>query len=69
MTPSLAIEALILSGMTESAIGEKVGARQSTVNRIRHGRMQPNYELGKALVDLASRRRKKAKPQDVEAAA
>lgn len=53
MTPANAIEALVKSGLTETAIGGKVGARQSTVNRIRRGRMQPNYELGKALVDLA----------------
>lgn len=45
--------------MTESGIGEKVGARQSTVNRIRHGVMQPNYALGKALVDLATKRARK----------
>lgn len=67
MTPSRAIEVLISSGMTETAIGLKVGARQSTVNRIRNGRMQPNYDLGKALVDLATRRRKKSKPEEAAA--
>lgn len=39
--------------MTEQAIASAVGARQSTINRIRHGLMKPTYEVGKALVDLA----------------
>lgn len=39
--------------MTEKAIGARVGVGQPTINRIRHGAMTPNYDLGKALVDLA----------------
>jgi DNA-binding XRE family transcriptional regulator len=54
MDPSTAIDVLCKSGQTETQIGERVGARQSTINRIRNRKMQPNYELGKALVDLAS---------------
>lgn len=53
MNPSNAIAHLKLAGMTEVAIAAKVGSRQSTINRILHGGMKPNYELGKALVDLA----------------
>ena len=55
MDPSEAISALRAAGLTETEIGERVGARQSTINRIRTRKMQPNYELGKALVDLAHR--------------
>lgn len=48
-----------------------MGARQSTINRIRRNQMQPTYEVGKALVDMAqaaelmarrAARRKAAKP-------
>lgn len=39
--------------MTESAIGAAVGARQSTINRIRHGAMQPTWQVGHALVQMA----------------
>lgn len=59
MSPSDAIELLIAAGLTETVIGQKVGAQQSTINRIRRGQMTPNYDLGKALVDLASRRRRR----------
>jgi len=40
--------------MTESAIGAAVGAAQSTINKIKRGEMVPNWETGKALIDLAS---------------
>jgi len=53
MTPSAAIEHLIATGMTEKAIGASVGAGQSTINRIRHGRMQPTWGVGDKLVRLA----------------
>lgn len=53
MNPSTAIESLRVSGMTEQAIGAKVGVGQSTINKIRRGLMQPTYPVGKALVDLA----------------
>ncbi|MDR6094924.1 helix-turn-helix transcriptional regulator [Stenotrophomonas sp. SORGH_AS_0321] len=54
MNPSTAIESLRVSGMTEQAIGAKVGVGQSTINKIRRGLMQPTYPVGKALVDLAT---------------
>jgi predicted transcriptional regulator len=53
MNPSEAIERLKRAGLTEQAIGLAVGAGQSTINRIRHGVMQPNYELGRRLVEMA----------------
>jgi len=53
MTPSAAIEHLITAGMTEKAIGASVGAGQSTINRIRHGRMHPAWAVGDKLVRLA----------------
>jgi predicted XRE-type DNA-binding protein len=52
MNPSEAITHLKQAGLTEKAIGLAVGANQSTINRIANG-TQPNYELGKALIDLA----------------
>lgn len=54
MNPAQAIAALIAQGMTETSIGAAVGARQSTINRIKTGAMVPNWETGKALVDLAA---------------
>lgn len=62
ITPAEAIEALIdRDKLTEAAIGLLVGARQSTINRIRHGQMKPNYDVGKALVDLATSRKGRGK--------
>lgn len=60
MSPSDAIELLIAAGLTETVIGRRVGAQQSTINRIRRGQMTPNYDVGKALVDLAARKRRRA---------
>lgn len=54
MTPIDAITVLLSRGMTESAIGAAVGAAQSTINKIKRGEMVPNWETGKALIDLAS---------------
>lgn len=59
MTPSEAINSLRAADWSEVAIAAELRANgvqttQSTVNRIRHG-MQPSYEVGKALVDLAER--------------
>lgn len=42
--------------MTEKAIGAAVGAGQSTINRIRHQRMQPSWAVGDKLVRLAQSR-------------
>lgn len=53
MTPSEAISILLARGMTELAIGQAVGARQSTINRIKNRQMIPNWDTGKALIDLA----------------
>ena len=53
MTPSEAIARLNSGGMTEAAIAARVGCSQSTVNRIRHNRMSPTYELGRRIVELA----------------
>lgn len=59
MTPSEAIDSLRTADWSEVAIAAELRANgvqttQSTVNRIRHG-MQPSYEVGKALIDLAER--------------
>lgn len=52
MKPSQAIEKLLAAGLTEAAIGDAVGARQSTVNKIKHGTV-PNWDLGRKLIELA----------------
>lgn len=66
MNPSAAIELLRDAGMTEQAIGAKVGAGQSTINKIRRGQMQPTYEVGRALVELAvAARRRQARRRQV----
>lgn len=53
MNPSQAIRHLLAAGLTETEIGRKVSARQSTINRIKHGAMVPSWEIGNALVRLA----------------
>lgn len=54
MDPSKAIDLLRKAGLTDQAIADFVGAHQSTINRIRNGdTKQPNYEVGRALVQLA----------------
>jgi transcriptional regulator with XRE-family HTH domain len=68
MNPSSAIEVLIASGLTESQIGALVGARQSTINRIRHGRQKPSYDVGVALVRLAEALPANEEPPQAEAA-
>lgn len=60
MTPSEAITSLIAHGMTEAGIGQAVGARQSTINRIKRGDMIPNWETGEALVTLAEAKKNEA---------
>lgn len=39
--------------MTESAIGQAAGVSQGTINKIKRGDMQPNWETGQKLVALA----------------
>jgi predicted transcriptional regulator len=53
MTPTEAVLALLANGQTEASIAKAVETTQPTINRIRRGASQPNYALGKALVDLA----------------
>lgn len=52
MTPSEAIEKLRAAGRSEQSIAAAVATSQPTINRIRKGQ-EPNYALGKALIDLA----------------
>lgn len=58
MNPTEAVHALQSAGMTEAAIAAHVGVKQSTVNRIKHGR-EPGWSLGHALVVLAATRGKR----------
>ena len=63
MTPSQAISALVEHGMPEASIAAAVGVSQPSINRIRREVMQPNYELGSALVALAKRQLRRRKPK------
>lgn len=54
MDPSSAVTQLMRSGMTEQVIAASINVNQSTVNRIRRRVVEPSYEVGKALVDMAS---------------
>lgn len=53
MKPSQAITVLRDAGLTDTVIAAAVGSNQSTIHRIRHEKHEPNYTLGKALVDMA----------------
>ncbi len=53
MNPSQAIAALRAAGFSEVTIATEVHTTQSSINRIGRGEMQPNYTVGKALVDMA----------------
>ena len=46
------IEDLIEEGLTEQQIGQRVGASQPTINRIKRTNQNPKYELGAAIVEL-----------------
>ena len=57
MTPSEAVQKLVIRGMSEAAIGEAVGAGQSTINRIRRGDTKsPSWDVGQKLIALAKRK-------------
>lgn len=46
------IEDLIGEGLTEQEIGQRVGASQPTINRIKRTNQNPKYDLGAAIVAL-----------------
>lgn len=60
MNPSDAIETLMADGMTERAIAAALNVHQATINRIRRQKVQPTYETGKALVELAAKQARRA---------
>lgn len=55
MNPSDAIESLMAGGMTERSIAAELNVNQATINRIRRQVVQPTYETGRALVELAAK--------------
>lgn len=69
MNPSDAIASLVAGGMTEQAIASELNVNQTTINRIRRQVVQPTYETGKALVDLAAKVEKKNARRKSRAAA
>ena len=54
MTPTEAVNALYSAWKSDPAIARKVGSSQSTINRIRRGRIKCDYDLGVRLVALAA---------------
>jgi hypothetical protein len=53
MTPNEAVIALYKAWKSDPAIARRVGSSQSTINRIRRGRIKCDYDLGVRLVSLA----------------
>ena len=53
MTPSEAANALHRIWKSDPKIARCVGSTQSTINRIRRGRIKCDYQLGVALIRLA----------------
>lgn len=53
MTPKQAIQKLRSHGLSQAAIAEKVGVKQSTISKIQGGDRSPRYELGDKLVRMA----------------
>lgn len=52
----------LLDDMTESELAVVVGVNQSTVHRIKHGRIaDPGYLVGARLIDLHDKKREKVK--------
>ena len=52
-----AIEELIHSGLSEYEIAERVDTSQATINRIRNGKQNAGFDLGRRIVALRDRRR------------
>jgi len=51
------LQQLHSSGMTDAAIGDEIGAPQSIITRLRHGRHKStSYERGMAIRDLFVRK-------------
>lgn len=53
MKPSDAITKLREAGLSEKGIAAAIPVAQSTINRIHRGDMEPNYTLGKRLIEMA----------------
>jgi DNA-binding XRE family transcriptional regulator len=67
MTPTEAVIVLQRAAMTEAAIAEAVGVRQSTINKIKKGTIRPNWEIGDRLVTLAESVSKRLVQHDMAA--
>ncbi|WP_180313790.1 helix-turn-helix domain-containing protein [Xanthomonas hortorum] len=53
-TPTQAVLRLVEAGWSESRIAKEVGTSQPTVHRIKHGQRSVAFEIGTALVRLAT---------------
>lgn len=60
------IEDLIETGLTEVDIGQRVGASQASINRIKRTNQNPKYDLGAALVELHRHRTQKPATTETE---
>ena len=43
---------LIAAGVSERDIAARIGVTQPSINRMRNGKQQPTYEVGKKIADL-----------------
>jgi len=51
-----AIEDLIASGLSEYDIADRVDASQPTINRIRNGKQNAGFDLGRRILALRDKR-------------
>lgn len=50
------IRDLLASGYTEAELAKAVHSTQATINRIKHGKQTPGFDLGVALLALRAQR-------------
>ncbi|WP_426269184.1 hypothetical protein ACN9MB_13235 [Dyella kyungheensis] len=57
MTPHDAVRALLEAGWVEVQVAEAVGTSQSTINRLKHGKVASvDYDTGSRLVQLVGKK-------------
>jgi len=59
MHPSDAIRTLLDTGLTQKEVGAAVGAPQSTINRILHGKLVARWDMAIKLAGLATKAKRK----------
>lgn len=51
-----ALDKLVKAGMSDTTIGKAIGRDQSSVNRMRNGKVSPNFRTGQKIVQLYERK-------------